>query len=89
MTTPMEDLVSAVRAEAVRPETLQAIQALVHAARGAADGIEGGHREPDYAVSAALRAAADVVAGSRERSLDGMNEEVGRHAHAQQPEPSS
>jgi hypothetical protein len=83
MKTPMEELLLAVRSKAVSPETLQAVEALVHAARGAADGIEGGQLEPDYAVSASLRAAADLVSGGPQLSLNGMNEEVGRHAHAE------
>jgi hypothetical protein len=78
ITTPIDDLVSAVRAEALRRETLEAILRLVRTARSTADGIEGGTQQPDYSVAAELRAAAEVVAGGSEISLDGTNEEVGR-----------
>ena len=83
ITTPMEDLVSAVRAEVLSPATLEAVRRLVRTARSTADGIEGGTQLPDYTVAAELRAAADMVSGGSEISLDGTNEEVGRHAQHQ------
>ena len=80
ITTPMDELVSAVRAGVLSPATLEAVLRLVRAARSTADGIEGGTHVPDYTGAAELRAAADIVSGGSEISLDGTNEEVGRHS---------